>query len=521
MLRSVLIVILAGSLLYLNSCSVENDPNHTEEQEAPEGRNMFGHGLERGLVLNTSEATDGYVMFSPENSASMYLMDREGTIVHEWRSNYGIHGGYLMDDGTLYIDASDVDFPVFAGGGECGRLQKLSWDSKILWDFEYANEEYHHHHDFAVMPNGNVLAIAWESRSPEECLALGRKSDLIPEAGLWPDKIVEIKPQGKYGGEVVWEWHAWDHTVQDHDPSLPNYGNPSDHPGKIDINLCSNPLPEPISQDSMDRLHAMGQAWRNRTVENRGSDLYHFNAINYNAGLDQIAISSPELCEIFIIDHSTTTAEAKGSSGGRWGKGGDLLYRWGNPENYDRGDTTDRILGYQHDVRWIEDGKPGAGNLTIFNNNQGGVPDSINYSSILEIKPPVDSEGNYILPENGPYGPEEPEWQYIADDTLSFWSSFVSGAHRLPNGHTFINQGAMGRFFEVTVDGKVVWDYLNPYHGNIRKPNGDPFPPSPFDMLQFRSTLVPADHPGVNGKQLEPIDPQPEHYEPPAMADNE
>ena len=514
MKRIAFFAVLAALLVALVIFRNNNAEDAVVEKEAPEGRNMFGNGLERGLVKNTDEATPGYVMLTVQKSASTYLMDRDGNIVHEWKSNYGIHGGYLMNDGTLYVDANDVDFPVFAGGGECGRLQKLSWDSKILWDFEYANEEHHHHHDFAVMPNGNVLAIAWESISPEECLALGRKPELIPEAGLWPDKIVEIKPQGKHGGEVVWEWHAWDHVVQNYDKSLPNYGDPSEYPGRIDINLCSNPLPEPITQDSMDRLHAMGREWRNRTVENRGSDLYHFNAVNYNAKLDQIAISSPKLNEIFIIDHSTTTDQAAGSTGGRWGRGGDLLYRWGNPENYGRGDTTDRVLGGQHDVRWIEEGKPGAGNLTIFNNNQNLDPDTLNYSSVLEIKPPTDSVGNYILSENGVFGPEEPEWKYIADDTLSFWSSFVSGAHRLSNGHTFVNQGAMGRLFEITADGEIVWDYLNQHEGNIRKPNGDPFPPSPFAMLQFRATLIPTSHPALAGKELEPIDPQPEPYKP-------
>ena len=47
-----------------------------------------------------------------------------------------------------------------------------------------------------------------------------------------------------------------------------------------------------------------------------------------------------------------------------------FLYRWGNPKNYQRGDSTDMKISNQHDVRWIEDGMPGAGNLTLFD---GGV----------------------------------------------------------------------------------------------------------------------------------------------------
>ncbi|MEJ7684597.1 MAG: hypothetical protein WKG06_43465 [Segetibacter sp.] len=196
--------------------------------------------------------------------------------------------------------------------------------------------------------------------------------------------------------------------------------------------------------------------------------------------------------EIFIIDHSTTTKEAASHKGGRGGKGGDFLYRWGNPQNYQRGDSTNRKLFGQHDVRWIEKGKPGAGNLTVFNNHPPGEinwslmgNDVHNYSAIYEFTPPVYKNGNYIIDKGKPYGPEKPVWIYVAQDTMSFWSSFISGAHRMNNGNTFINEGAKGRFFEVTPDRKIVWEYLNPYHGDIRKPNGDPNSPIPFAYAGF------------------------------------
>lgn len=83
----------------------------------------------------------------------------------------------------------------------------------------------------------------------------------------------------------------------------------------------------------------------------------------------------------------------------------------------------------------------------------------------------------------------------------------------MQNGHTFINEGAKGRFFEVTPDGEIVWEFLNPYRGEIRKPNGDPIPAAPFTYWLFRSTFVPADHPALAGRTLEPLDPQPEVFE--------
>jgi len=251
--------------------------------------------------------------------------------------------------------------------------------------------------------------------------------------------------------------------------------------------------------------------WRNQTRENRGSDVYHFNAIKYNADLDQIVFSSPHLNEIFIIDHSTTTKEAAGHTGGRWGKGGDFLYRWGNPQNYKRGDSTNEQLIGQHDVRWIEKGSPGEGHLTVFNNNHSSY-DSINYSSVYELVPPTDSKGNYIIEKGKPYGPDKPLWMYTAPDRLSFWSSFISGAERMKNGNTFIDEGAKGRFFEVTQDGKLVWEYLNPYRGEVRKVNGDPVPPMPLAYITFRSNFIPADHPGLANKKLEPLNPQPKVF---------
>ena len=266
-----------------------------------------------------------------------------------------------------------------------------------------------------------------------------------------------------------------------------------------------------ISQDSFDILKKQGRIlWRNQTIENAGSDVYHLNAIKYNADLDQIAFSSPHLNEIFIIDHSTTTQEAAGHSGGRWGKGGDFLYRWGNPENYGRGDSTNEVLFGQHDIRWIEKGSPGEGHLMLFNNNHYRASlDSINYSEIYEIAPPIDSKGNYIIEKGKSYGPDKPVWVYKAPDSLSFWSSFISGAERMKNGNTFINEGARGRFFEVTKEGKLVWEYLNPYRGDVRKLNGDPKPLMPLVYITFRASFIPADHPGLANKKLEPLDPQP------------
>jgi hypothetical protein len=183
-------------------------------------------------------------------------------------------------------------------------------------------------------------------------------------------------------------------------------------PELLDVNMGPK-LPPAISQDSVEILQSKGMEGPNATAGNLGADIFHFNAIKYNEDLDQIAFSSPSLSEIFIIDHSTSTQQAASHKGGRWGKGGDFLYRWGNPKNYQRGDSTNEQLFGQHDVRWVQKGYPGEGDLTIYDND---IPyrDSMNYSMIVEIKPPTDSKGNYLLEANKPFGPEKPYWSYVA-----------------------------------------------------------------------------------------------------------
>jgi hypothetical protein len=323
--------------------------------------------------------------------------------------------------------------------------------------------------------------------------------------------VVEIKPSRPRGGKIVWEWHSWNHMIQDTDPLLPNYGNPAKHPELLDINASAQ-KPEPMHPDTLALRKRNGKEHRNATVDNSWSDVHHMNAVNYNETLDQIALSSYELGEIFIIDHSTTTSEAASHSGGRSGKGGDFLYRWGNPKNYQMADTTDRRLFHQHDIRWIEEGKPGEGNLTVFNNDIPMGPDSLNYSAVLEIVPPKDSKGNYIMIAGERLGPEDPVWSYVAPDTVSFFASFVSGAHRMGNGNTFVTCGPAGRCFEVTPEGEIVWEYWVPYRGNISQLNGEPRDPGSMPHQVFRSTFIPADHPGLLGRDLLPLDPQPEVF---------
>jgi hypothetical protein len=182
--------------------------------------------------------------------------------------------------------------------------------------------------------------------------------------------------------------------------------------------------------------------------------------VAYNPQFDQLMISVHEFSEIWIIDHSTTTAEAAGHSGGRSGKGGDLLYRWGNPAAYRAGGAADQRLFAQHHAQWIAKGLPGEGHLLLFNNGNGR-PEGV-YSTVDEIVPPADAEGHYHREPGKKFGPEAAAWSFAAPNKTEFYSNFISGTQRLPNGNTLICSGASGILFEVTPEKEVVWHYANP-----------------------------------------------------------
>ena len=205
MKKSFVLQILLTGISISTLCQVNVKDTSGSNPASPVRRNMFGIGVKRGLIVNTDGLADGYIMFAVPNSPYIDLINRKGEVVHQWKGNYAVTHAYLMDDGSVVQGAMDPDFPVFGCCGPFGRIQKVSWDGKMLWDYEYANEQHIAHHDFTVMPNGHVLAIAYEAMSYDKAMALGRKPQLTPKSGPWSEEIIEIEPIGPTGGKIVWE----------------------------------------------------------------------------------------------------------------------------------------------------------------------------------------------------------------------------------------------------------------------------------------------------------------------------
>ncbi len=420
-----------------------------------------------GTLVNSLDAYLGYTLFSPMLYNETYLITNDGRVVKTWRSDHVVgNSAYLLENGDL-LRTADPGSPYFVVGGDAGLVERYDWDGNLVWSFLYSDEQVRAHHDVAPLPNGNVLILAFELITGEEAIAAGRDPARLVDGEIWAEHVVEVEPVGTNGGNIVWEWHVWDHLIQDFDPTRDDYGVVAEHPERFDVNFGGT-----------------------------SADWMHANAIDYHPGLDQIMISSPFWSEFWIIDHGTTTEEAAGHTGGPRGRGGDVLYRWGNPQAYRAGTKADRKLYGQHHPHWIPDDLPGAGHVLVFNNGQGRPEGA--YSSVEEIVTPVDADGDYPVPPAGTaHGPADASWIY-ATGTSDFYSPFISGAQRLVNGSTLICQGPQGTFFEIDEGKSEVWRYVSPVNGDGAICQGE----TPSQNLVFRAQRFAPDFAGFAGRTL-------------------
>jgi hypothetical protein len=395
--------------------------------------------------------TQPTILFSPIESTSVYLMGLDGQKLHEWTTAYAPgYSVYLLPDGNLLRATSIPERPLAtAQGSNGGRVELLDWNSTVRWRFDYATTAGQQHHDVFPMPNGHVLLLAWEVHGAAEAIAAGRAPDTLPDAGeIWVDKVVEVDPATS---QVVWEWRTWDHLV-------PPGGLPSDHPTLVDPNY--NAL--------------------------REVDWTHANAVFYDAALDQVMISVRNFSEIWVVDHGTTTAEAAGHAGGRLGRGGDLVYRWGNPRVYGLADAQQQVFG-QHNAHWIPSGLPGAGHLLLFDNGDASARP---YSNVAEVDTGVRADRTYAFDAQAGFAPPSAVWRY--DPAERFFAPIISGAQRLVSGNTLVTDGPAGRLFEVTPEGRTVWSYqLTDTAGGV-------------GHLVFRATRYEPGYAGLSGRELVP-----------------
>lgn len=408
------------ALFVFLSCGKDDSPipkDDSGEENPEQGENPSGETPqetdetlegEMGTVTfyNKELMEDHYILVNDAMSNRVYLMDKNANLVFEWPLGERKIGNdaLLLENGTL-LASLQHDGPDILFGGFGGKIQIIDKEGNALWDFTYSNSEHRLHHDVELLPNGNVLAIAWEKMPQEEALENGSGYD----SDLYPESILEIDPATD---DIVWEWHAKDHLIQDFDDSKLNYGVVADNPQLIDLNYS----------------------------EGKGGNIMHINGIGYDPDNDLIYLSVNFYSEVWAIDHSTTTEIAATHSGGNFGRGGDLIYRFGNPSAH--GDNvSERLFVNNHYPNLFEPGKmlifTNGGDLEQSTVHEMALPDALNQKSIPNLTNPE------IL------------WSFT--DT-ELYSPKVSGAVRLPNGNTLITEGDYG-IWEVTKAGEVVWKF--------------------------------------------------------------
>jgi hypothetical protein len=381
-----------------------------EEEEQPPSENPNPIGLSAGntTFLNKELVDTNYILVNDAGNNFVYLMSKNARVLHQWNLNGGNLGNdcYYLEDGRL-LAMVESDDPKILLGGYGGKVQLLKADGTELWSFVHSTEDYIIHHDAELLPNGNILTMTWEKHTAEEALANGYKLDV----DLFPDGLIEIDPTTN---EIVWEWRLWDHMVQDHDETKANYGQIVANPQLVDINYN----------------------------QREDGDISHANGIAYDPEKDIIYLSANFYSEVWVIDHSTTTEEAASHTGGQYNKGGDLIYRFGNPMAY-KNTHGQRLFHNNHYPNLLEGAD--EGNMLIFSNG-GDLMQSTVYElqlpSVFNLDPNLDNEPVVL-------------WSFTDEE---LFSAKVSGAEKLPNGNILITEGDYG-IWEVTQNKEVVWKF--------------------------------------------------------------
>lgn len=407
-------------------------------------------GITVGLLYSVDElVADGYTLYSPFSGDKAYLIDNCGLVVNEWNwdggSNYT--GCHLLPDGSVIK-------LVLAGGGVAAYgdacFERRSWDDELIWSYCGEGRFAGIHSDLVLLPNGNFAALVQDAHTPAESIAAGVNPNNLSNS--WStESVVEFMPTGLTTGEVVWEWREWDHLIQDFDPTKDNYGVVSENIGKID---CNNVF---------------------------GNE--HFNSLFYIEERDQFLMSSWRGDEIYIIDHNISNEDAMGPAG-------DLLWRWGNPSNYDMSGS--QMLFGQHNPEYINaEYEHHGGKISVFNNGYAGAPGS----GACVINPIYDELTNtYMVGSNGAFLPEDFDWAWGGEifPGSNMSSGIMGGVSPQSNGNLTICEATKGRFSEVTFDGDIVWVYQNPDNGNVT-PQGQTSNADVYKVEKYHPTYAAFD----------------------------
>ena len=364
-------------------------------------------------LYDPQRAYNSYVLYDGRDGRS-YLIDMNGNVVNRW--DYTGFPCEMIDPAINNDAKGHIVCQKEAEVYSCETLLVVDWDSNIVWEWgaEAPGGKACQNHDLAPLPDGNILMVAFKDSDLPEMADIPVTSD---------QAIYEVNR----AGEIVWEWISSRHVEE-----LGFSGT------KRDLLFSKRSRP----RSSIFVINDMQPLGPNKWYD-AGDERFH---------PDNIMIDSREGSFMAIIEKAS----------------GKIVWRMGPeyPASYDYSKVkfsgkvprpVDSISG-QHDAHMIPRGLPGEGNIMVFDNQgaAGMPPIYLNMfpgSRVLEIDPVS----------------HEIVWQYDASRTgrpfWTFFSSFISSARRLPNGNTLICEGMHGRLFQVTPEGQIVWEYINPIFG--------------------------------------------------------
>lgn len=330
------------------------------------------------------------------NGYEVKLIDMNGRVVNEWKVDFSRTKGDAKRAKLL----KNGNMVVLRGKmtSQMGGIQEYDWDNKLVW--EYIPSEH-------IDPSSNYPHPHHDFQRLDNGNTLIICREKVPEEYMKKVTDPERRNITIYPDvileitpdkEIAWEWHQYKY---------------------LDINRC-NPIP------------ALREWWCKKPDTNTISDWTHTNTVQalpenkwYHQGDDRFAPGNVLMCmrqlDIILIADKNTKEVV-------WSYSGD--YKGG--------------LSGPHEPHMIEKGTPGEGNILIFDNGATPCKDLAHAgcSFVLEVNPVT----------------KEVVWIY--EDGEHFHSNFTSNSQRLRNGSTLICESTGARFFEVTTEGEIVWEYV-------------------------------------------------------------
>ena len=389
-------------------------------------------------IYDPNRAWSGYTVLSPLNTQAAIVIDMNGNVVKQWDGYVNSAGGpaRIFPDGVV-MGANGTNPP----RQESLELIQRDFEGRVLWRFDH-NEQIQgqrgmiwsarQHHDWQRedFPAGYYSPGVAPGKQDAKTLILTHTNhtrEKVAGAALEDDRLIEVSSKG----DLSWEWVASDH--------IDEFG---------------------FSTAARYAIKAAGGGNGGRGAGRGGFDWLHVNSATYvgpNHWFDEgdqrfapnnVIISSRQASFLAII-----------------GRDGKVVWRLGPDFSESKELRAIRQIIGQHHAHIIPKSLPGGGNLLVFDNggasgygftNPNAVDGANSFaranSRVLEINPVT----------------LELVWSYAGP---RFYSSNISGAQRLPNGNTLVTEGANGRLFEVTKEGKIVWEYMYPQFSGAQSTN--------------------------------------------------